>query len=74
MDNNKTQMDLIGIAFRNLNSFKRARALEKIEKKNGNYEKSQYQRLRQYELIDELELCLRAIQKNERIDSTTEEE
>lgn len=62
----KSQMDLIKIAFKNLNAFKRVRALENIEKGNKDYNKAQYYKLRQYELIDELELALRAIQSGQR--------
>lgn len=72
--NNKTQQELIGIAFRAVNAFKRHRALEKIKKKEGDYNKSQYHSLKQYELFDELELALRAIQRNERMDKEDENE
>jgi type IV secretory pathway VirD2 relaxase len=67
-----TKEDLIREAFYLINGFKRSRALEMIEKEKGNRENSTYQKLKQYELIDRLELSLRAIQKEMR--GTVEEE
>jgi hypothetical protein len=60
-----TQSDLIKQAFGYLNSFKRARALEQVKREASKYEDVNYQKLQQYMLIDQLELALRAIQKNQ---------
>lgn len=58
--------ELITEAFGNLNAFKRARALEQIERQKGNHERAAMYKLRQYEYIDKLELGLRAIQRETR--------
>jgi hypothetical protein len=56
--------DLVKEAFKYINSFKRFRALESIEKEKGNYAEANHTKLKQYEMIDKLELSLRAIQKD----------
>jgi hypothetical protein len=61
-----TQMDLIGLCFQYLNSFKRHRALEQVKRKEGQHDQANYHELQQYKMIDQLELALRAIQKGQR--------
>jgi hypothetical protein len=65
-NNNLSQQDLIKRAFTYLNSFKRHRALEKMKRYDKEFEKATYHQLKQYEMFDNLELTLRAIQKGER--------
>jgi hypothetical protein len=60
---NPTRQDLIKEAFNQLNSYKRHRAKTGIARKEKNEDKAQYHELRQYRAIDELELALRAIQR-----------
>jgi hypothetical protein len=57
------QQDLISEAFKYLNGYKRARALEQIERDKGETQRTVFRRVEQYELIDKLELTLRAIQR-----------
>lgn len=59
-----TQIELIKQAFGYLNNFKRARALEQVKREEGKFEDVNYQKLQQYMMIDQLELAMRAIQKN----------
>lgn len=67
MDKDKlTQQELISKCFYYLNSFKRHRALEEISKHEGKYDQVNYNKLKQYQFIDQLELGLRALQKGER--------
>jgi hypothetical protein len=58
-----TRQDLITEAFNKLNSFKRHRAKENIANKEKNRDRADYHKLRAYQDIDELELALRAIQR-----------
>lgn len=61
---NPTRQDLIKEAFNQLNDYKRHRAKTNIARaKEKNEDKAQYHELRQYKAIDELELALRAIQR-----------
>jgi hypothetical protein len=55
--------ELVGKAFYYLNSFKRHRALANIEKSGGNYEEFLKNELKQFQFFDNLELTLRALQK-----------
>lgn len=58
-----TNIDLIQQCFYALNSFKRHRALEQIKKDEGKSLDAQYHELKQYQLVDNLELGLRALQR-----------
>lgn len=66
-----TQMDLIRKAFKNLNNFKRHRALADIRREEKDWDKTNYHTLKMYQEFDQLELALRAIQSGQR---TLEEE
>lgn len=66
-----TREDLIKEAFNHLNAFKRSRALEQVEREKMNHDKAMQHRLHQFENVDKLELTLRAIQKNYRIEEAT---
>ncbi len=71
----KSNMGLVHTAFRNVNSFKRHRALAEIARKDGNRDKAQYHELKMYKEFDELELALRAIQKGIReLDELTDDD
>lgn len=59
----KTNIDLIGLAFKNINGFKRHRSLAETSRQEGNTDRAIYHELKQYKFIDGLELTLRAIQK-----------
>jgi len=56
--------ELMHEAFSYLNAFKRARALEQVERQKGNNDKAAMHKLSQYESFDKLELSMRALQKN----------
>lgn len=72
---NTTQQELISKAFIYLNAFKRHRALAEIKRHEGNREVMTYNLLKMYQMIDNLELALRAIQKGQRaLDEGGEEE
>lgn len=66
--------ELVKEAFKYINSFKRSRALEQLEKEKGNFDNMNFRKLQQYEMIDKLELSLRAIQKELRGNNTEETE
>jgi hypothetical protein len=55
-----TKTDVIGEAFSAVNSFKRHRTLRKVKQTTQD---KQYHELKMYELFDQLELALRAIQR-----------
>jgi len=75
MEKAKTNMDLIGLAFKNINAYKRHRVLAESARRDGNTEKAIYHELKRYQYIDSLELTLRAIQKGLReIDELTEDD
>jgi hypothetical protein len=59
-----TKQDLMSEAFKNLNAFKRSRALEAVAREKGDSKEAHFQRMRQYETIDRLELSLRALQRD----------
>ena len=59
----RSNRDLVGMAFRSLNSYKRHRALAESARKDNRTEKAIFHDLKQYKDIDSLELALRAIQK-----------
>lgn len=61
-----SDLELIQQAFYYLNTYKRHRALEQVEIQNNNREQINYHCLKQYQMIDALELALRAIQKDRR--------
>lgn len=63
-----TTQDIFKEAFGYLNSFKRHRALKDIKKTD-----TQYNELQMYKMIDHLELSLRAIQKEYRINPGEDE-
>lgn len=54
-----TKQDLIREAFKKIDTFKRHRALYDIE----SFEKRSFHELQMYKMIDQLELSLRAINK-----------
>ena len=58
----KSNIDLIGICFKNINAYKRHRALAESARRDGDMDKAIYHELKQYKNIDGLELALRAIQ------------
>lgn len=58
-----TNIDLISQCFYSLNSYKRHRALALIKKEEGKSLDAQYHELKQYQLIDNLELGMRALQR-----------
>lgn len=70
----KTNIDLIGLSFRNINGFKRHRALADSARQDGNMDRAIYHELKQYKYIDSLELTIRAIQKGLREVEELEEE
>lgn len=71
----KDNQELIGIAFRHINEYKRARALADHERLQGNREKADRWELKRFRHIDGLELAMRAIQKGLReITEDTDEE
>lgn len=75
MERTKTNMDLIGLAFKYINAYKRHRALAESARKDGSTDKAIYHELKQYKYIDSLELALRAIQKGLReIDELAEDD
>ena len=75
MERTKTNMDLIGLAFKDINAYKRHRALAESSRKDGKTDKAIYHELKQYKHIDSLELALRAIQKGLReIDELAEDD
>lgn len=55
-----TTQDLIQQAFRSIDTFKRHRSLKELE----SYDKRDFHELRMYKMIDQLELSLRAINKD----------
>lgn len=59
----KSNMDLIGICFRNINAYKRHRTLAEESRKKCDTDNAIYNELKQFKCIDSLELALRAIQK-----------
>lgn len=59
----KTNIDLIGISFTNINAYKRHRALAESSRREGDTDNAIYHELKQYKTIDGLELSLRAIQR-----------
>lgn len=61
-----SETELIQQAFYYLNTYKRHRALEQVEIQNNNRDQVTYHCLKQYQMIDALELALRAIQKDRR--------
>lgn len=61
-----SQRELIGKCFSYLNSFKRHRALANIKRMEGDQVNAQYHELKSYQLMDSLELGLRALQKGMR--------
>lgn len=63
MDDLMTNMDLIGLAFKDINAYKRHRVLAESARRDGNTEEAIYHELKRYKYIDSLELTLRAIQK-----------
>lgn len=75
MEKAKTNMDLIGLAFKNINAYKRHRVLAESARRDGNTEEAIYHELKRYQYIDSLELTLRAIQKGLReINELTEDD
>jgi hypothetical protein len=71
----KDNQELISIAFRHINEYKRARALADYERLQGNREKADKWELKRFRHIDGLELAMRAIQKGVReISEDTDEE
>lgn len=58
-----TERDLIKESFMYLNSYKRHRALANIKRMEGKRDEANFHQLKTYQLIDSLELALRAIQK-----------
>lgn len=69
-----TKQDLIKEAFNSINAFKRHRVKMNIDKANNRHQDVQYHELKQYQYIDNLELALRAIQKEIRWDNEEEAE
>lgn len=61
-----TNQELISKCFYYINGFKRHRALAQIRKQEGKFDKSIYHELKSYQLLDSLELTLRAVQKGVR--------
>lgn len=61
-----TEQNLLSECFYYINSFKRHRVLENVRRQSGDIPKANYHRLKQFELIDALELALRAVQKGKR--------
>lgn len=61
-----TEQSLLSECFYYINSFKRHRVLENVRRQEGNAPKANYHKLKQYELIDSLELAMRAVQKDRR--------
>lgn len=66
----KTNFDLCRDAFHAVNEFKRSRTLAEIARHEGSTETAIYHELKQYKAFDRLELSLRAIQQNERNQSS----
>lgn len=62
----KSNFELVKEGFAAINSFKRSRALAEIARHEGETDKAIFHELRQYKNIDQLELCLRVIQSNEK--------
>ena len=63
METTLSNQELVKKAFTYLNAFKRHRALEQINRQDGNHDQGNYHELKAYQLFDNLELSLRAIQK-----------
>lgn len=73
-DSRLDNQDLITKAFHYLNSFKRHRALHQIKRMDKEHDKANYHELKMYQLIDGLELALRAVQRGVReLDEGNEE-
>ena len=68
-----TNQELVSKAFYYLNSYKRHRALEQINRLDGKRDIANFHQLKQYQFIDSLELALRAIQKGTRVEELAEE-
>lgn len=66
MDNSKSQQDLINLAFRALNAYKRHKTLQQINQRERTWDKANYHGVKAHETFLELELALRAIQKGQR--------
>ena len=61
-----SQQELVGKCFLYLNSFKRHRALANIRRLEGDMQTANHHELKTYQLVDSLELGLRALQKGMR--------
>lgn len=61
--NQSSNMDMVGKAFRYINSYKRSRALAETSRQEGDINKAMFNELKQYKNIDGLELALRALQR-----------
>lgn len=72
MIQNKTQSELVNLGFTYANSFKRHRALAQIKKYEGDTDQSNYHNMKTYEMFDNLELTLRAIQRGMKEEATQE--
>jgi hypothetical protein len=59
----KKEIYMVKQTFKHLNSFKRFRALEEIERNKGNIDQADKMELMQYKTIDALELSLRGLQR-----------
>lgn len=69
-----TKEELMKNCFYYLNSFKRHRALALIKRNEGKLQECAFDELKMYQFIDSLELGLRAIQKDMRVEVPESEE
>lgn len=69
-----TERELITQMFGHLNSFKRHRALKHMNRIKGERELASFHELKEYQMIDALELSLRAVQKGVRVLTEQDEE